>query len=136
MHMKSLAGAAALALAGLCAMPAHAELVVVVSAKAGAAPSMEVVCQAYLGKTKMPDPVNMPDKNALRDEFYSKACHKDPAQVRSIWAKLVFTGNGTLPKEADSGGDLKKLVAADPGRVGYLDKKDVDASLKVIASLN
>jgi hypothetical protein len=136
MHIKSLAGATALALAGLPAMPAHAELVVVVSAKASAPPSMEVVCQAYLGKTKMPEPVNMPEKNALRDEFYSKACKKDPAQVRSIWAKLVFTGNGTLPKEAESGGDLRKLVAADPNRVGYIEKKDVDASVKVIASLN
>jgi hypothetical protein len=136
MHMKSLVSAAALALAGLCAMPAHAELVVVVSAKASSPPSIEVVCQAYLGKTKVPEPVNLPEKNALRDEFYSKACHKDPAQVRSIWAKLIFTGNAALPKEADSGGDLKKLVAADPGRVGYLEKKDVDASLKVIASLN
>lgn len=136
MHMKSFAGAAALALAGLSAVPAHAELVVVVSTKASSPPSIEVVCQAYLGKTKVPEPVNMPEKHALRDEFYSKACHKDPAQVRSIWAKLVFTGNGALPREAESGGDVKKLVAADPNRVGYIDKKDADASLKVIATLN
>lgn len=136
MHLKTFISAGALALAGLFAMPAHAELVVVVSAHASAPPSIEVVCQAYLGKTKVPEPVNMPEKHALRDEFYSKACRKDPAQVRSIWAKLVFTGNGSLPKEAEQASEVKKLVAADPNRVGYLDKKDVDASLKVIASLN
>ena len=136
MHMKTLSSAAALALTALLALPARAELVVVVSSHASAPPSIEVVCQAYLGKTKVPEPINMPEKHALRDEFYSKACHKDPTQVRSIWAKLLFTGNGSLPKEADQPNEVKKLSAADPNRVGYLEKKDVDASLKVIASLN
>lgn len=136
MHMKKIAGTAALALVSTFANPARAELVVVVSVKASAPPSIEIVCQAYLGKTKVPEPINMPEKNAQRDEFYSKACHKDPAQVRAIWVKLAFTGNGTLPKEAEDEHDMKKLVAADPSRVGYIDKKEVDASLKVIASLN
>jgi hypothetical protein len=120
----------------LASPAARAELVVIVSSKASQAPAVELVCQAYLGKTKVPAPVNLPEKHAMRDEFYSKACKKDGAQVRSIWAKLLFTGSGTLPKEAETDGDMKKLVAADANRVGYIDKKDVDASVKVIATLN
>lgn len=135
MHMKSVAGASALLLAGLLSVPAHAELVAIVSAKAGAV-APELICQSYLGKIKQPAPVNLPEKNATRDQFYNKACHKDPAQVRSIWSKLIFTGGGTPPMEVDSEQDMKKAVAADPGRIGYIDKKDVDASVKVVATFN
>lgn len=135
MKLKLYAGGSALLLAAVLAAPAHAELVVIVSAKASA-PTNEVICQAYLGKTKQPAPVNLPEKNAVRDQFYAKACHKDPAQVRSIWSKLIFTGGGTPPLEVDSEQDMKKTVAADPTRIGYIDKKDVDASVKVVATLN
>lgn len=136
MNIKHFACSSALLLAALLASPAQADLVVIVSAKSSAPPSIEQVCQAYLGKTKIPEPVNMPEKNALRDEFYNKACHKDPAQVRSIWAKLIFTGTGTPPKEAENENDVKKMVASDPKRVGYIDKKDVDATVKIIATPN
>ena len=136
MKTQAIASAIALALTTVAVQPAHAELVVVMSAKSSAAPTIEVVCQAYLGKTKVPEPVNQPEKNAARDEFYTKACKKDPAQVRSIWAKLIFTGSGTPPKEADNDSDVKKLVVSDPNRVGYIDKKNADATVKVIAALN
>jgi hypothetical protein len=94
------------------------------------------VCQAFLGKIKSPTPINLADKNPLRDEFFSKACKKDPAQVQAVWGKLIFTGTGTPPAEVDSGAAMKKAVAADPNAVGYIDKKDVDASVKVIATAN
>lgn len=135
MHIKPYAGGCALLLASLLSAPAHAELVVIVSAKASMPPA-EAICQAYLGKTKLPAPVNMPEKHAARDQFYAKACHKDPAQVRSIWSKLIFTGGGTPPQEAESEQEMKKVVAADPARIGYIDKKDVDASVKIVATLN
>ncbi|CAN7669192.1 hypothetical protein LJR289_005213 [Pseudoduganella sp. LjRoot289] len=135
MNHKYFAGGSSLLLAAALAMPARAELVVIVSSKASA-PAAELICQAYLGKTKQPAPVNLPEKNAARDQFYAKACHKDPAQVRSIWSKLIFTGGGTPPQEVESEQDMKKTVAADPTRIGYIDKKDVDASVKIVATLN
>lgn len=136
MKTRHFASTSAFLLSAVLAHPAQAELVVIVSAKASTPPSVEQVCQAYLGKTKTPEPVNMPEKNALRDDFHNKACHKDPAQVRSIWSKLIFTGGGTPPKEAENENELKKMVASDPNRVGYIDKKDADATVKVIAAFN
>jgi hypothetical protein len=127
---------AGLWLAAMLAAPARAEVAVIVSAKATNVPASEAICPAYLGKTKQPVPVSMPDKNPLRDEFYSKACHKDPAQVRGVLSKLVFTGNGTLPQEVESDQEMKKLVAADPSKIGYIDKKQADASVKIIATFN
>jgi hypothetical protein len=121
----------------LCAAPAaQADIVIITSAGATAAPSVEQVCQVFLGKLKSPTPITLPEQHPARDEFYSKACKKDPVQVRAMWGKLIFTGTGTPPKEVASGAEMKKAVAANPASVGYLDKKDVDASVKVIAAVN
>jgi hypothetical protein len=133
------AGAAALAvatLASLAAAPASAEVAIIVSSHSSLAPQVPQVCQAFLGKVKSPTPINLGEKNPLRDEFFSKACKKDPVQVQAMWGKLIFTGTGTPPAEVDSAAAMKKAVAADPNAVGYIDKKDADASVKVIATAN
>lgn len=134
MNKRFAAGLSGLALAALACGPAQAEVVIIVSSHASQAPQVAQVCQAFLGKTKSPTPINFNEKNALRDEFYAKACKKDPAQVQSIWGKLIFTGTGTPPAEVDSAAAMKKAVAADPSAVGYLDKKDLDGSVKAVAS--
>jgi hypothetical protein len=136
MNKRFAAGLSALALAGLAAAPVRAEIVIIVSSHASQSPQVGQVCQAFLGKIKAPTPVNFNEKNPLRDEFYAKACKKDPAQVQSIWGKLIFTGTGTPPAEVDSAAAMRKAVAADPNAVGYLDKKDLDASVKAVASAN
>jgi hypothetical protein len=136
MNLKHVVHAPLLALAALLAAPASAEVVLIVSAHSSLAPSVEQVCQAFLGKIKTPTPINLSEKNPLRDEFYGKACKKDAAQVRAIWGKLIFTGTGTPPKEVESGGEMRKSVAADPASIGYLDKKDVDATVKIVATAN
>lgn len=136
MQKRVAAGLSGLALAMLAVAPARAEIVIIVSSHASQSPQVAQVCQAYLGKTKAPTPVNFTEKNPLRDEFYAKACKKDPAQVQAIWGKLLFTGTGTPPAEVDSAAAMKKAVAADTNAVGYLDKKDLDASVKAVASAN
>jgi hypothetical protein len=122
--------------AALAAAPAQAEVAIIVSAHSSQAPQVAQVCQAFLGKVKSPTPINLNEKNPLRDEFFAKACKKDPVQVQAMWGKLIFTGTGTPPAEVDSAAAMKKAVAADPNAVGYIDKKDADASIKVVATAN
>jgi len=136
MNKAILAATGALAAALLAAPPARAEIDIIVSAHSTQTPQVAQVCQAFLGKVKSPTPINLNEKNPLRDEFFAKACKKDPAQVQAVWGKLIFTGTGTPPAEVDSGAAMKKAVAADPNAVGYIDKKDADASVKVIATAN
>jgi hypothetical protein len=115
---------------------AQAEIVIIAAANATVAPSIEQVCQVYLGKLKTPTPISLLEQHPVRDEFYLKACKKDPAQVRAMWGKLIFTGTGTPPREVPSPAEMKKAVAATPGSVGYIDRKDLDATVKVIAAAN
>jgi ABC-type phosphate transport system substrate-binding protein len=114
-------------------LSAAAEVVAVVGAKSPAATmSNEQVAQFFLGKSTSMTPVDLPDGNAVRNEFYKKVADKDASQAKALWSKLVFTGKATPPKEYPSSADVKKAVAADPKAIGYIEKSAVDASVKVV----
>ncbi|PQO88852.1 hypothetical protein C5614_29920 [Massilia phosphatilytica] len=115
------------------ALPAMAEVVVVVNPKAAeASMTKDQVAQFFLGKSSAMSPIDQPESNPVRAEFYKKVTDKDASQVKSLWSKLVFTGKATMPKEAADSAAVKKMVASDPKAIGYIDKSAVDASVKVI----
>jgi ABC-type phosphate transport system substrate-binding protein len=115
------------------ALPAMAEVVVVVNPKAAeASMTKDQVAQFFLGKSSAMSPIDQPESNPVRAEFYKKVTDKDASQVKALWSKLVFTGKATMPKEAADSAAVKKMVASDPKAIGYIDKSAVDASVKVI----
>jgi ABC-type phosphate transport system substrate-binding protein len=115
------------------AVPALAEVVVVVNPKHGSsAMSNDEVAQFFLGKSTSMTPIDQPESAPIRAEFYKKVTDKEPAQAKALWSKLVFTGKATLPKEVQSSADVKKAVAADPKAIGYIEKSAVDATVKVV----
>lgn len=127
MHITLLTVAFALAL------PAFAEVVVVVNPKAAdSTMTKDQVAQFFLGKSSSMTPVDQPDSAPIRAEFYKKVTDKDASQVKSLWSKLVFTGKATMPKEVGDSAAVKKAVAADPKAIGYIDKGAVDGSVKVV----
>jgi len=134
--MKKLMISLALTTLAAAALPASAETVVIVN-KANPATRMfsEQAAQFFLGKSNMFTPVDQPESSPIRADFYHKVADKDPAQVKAIWSKLVFTGKATPPKEYANNADVKKAVAADPKAIGYIDKSAVDDTVKVILTL-
>ena len=117
----------------VAAASSFAEVVAVVGAKSPAATmSNEQVAQFFLGKSSSMTPIDQPDGNAVRNEFYKKVADKDAAQAKALWSKLVFTGKATMPKEVADHAAVKAAVAANPKAIGYIDKSAVDASVKVV----
>ncbi|PHV08232.1 hypothetical protein CSQ96_06085 [Janthinobacterium sp. BJB412] len=117
-------------------LSASAETVVIVSQKNPATRMFsEQASQFFLGKSAMFTPIDQAESSAIRADFYHKVADKDPAQVKAIWSKLVFTGKATPPKEYNSDAEVKKAVAADPKAIGYINKNSVDDTVKVILSL-
>jgi len=112
---------------------AHAEVVIVTgSGTPTGSMSKEQVSDIFLGKSKSLTPLDQPSSSPLREEFYTKVTGKSAAQAKSHWSKLSFTGKGTPPKEGRNSDDIKRQVAADPKLIGYIEKSDVDSSVKVI----
>lgn len=114
---------------------AHAELVVIVNAKSGASSmTADQVANVYLGKDTAFAPADLPE-SAERNEFYSKVAGKDSAQVKAIWARLVFTGKTQPPKEFASAADAVKFVGSNEKAIAYVDKSAIDASVKPVLTV-
>jgi ABC-type phosphate transport system substrate-binding protein len=100
--------------------------------------SKDQISDIFLGKiVSLPGgnrvtPVDQPESNPLRNEFYMKVANKSAAQAKALWAKLYFTGRGEPPREARDDDDIKKIVNSTQGAIGYIDKAAVDKSVKVL----
>jgi ABC-type phosphate transport system substrate-binding protein len=119
------------------ASAAQAEVVVIVNPKhAAASMTPAQVADLYLGKDGSLTPLDVKEPAALRNEFYQKVAGKDSAQVKAIWARLVFTGKQQPPKEMDNAAQVVKQVAGSEKAIGYVDKSAVDGSVKAVLTLN
>ncbi|MBI3284415.1 MAG: hypothetical protein HYZ65_06115 [Burkholderiales bacterium] len=133
-HLKNLLLAATLSASAAPLLAGDIAIIVNPKNPATAMTSAQA-SQFFLGKSAMFTPVDQAESAPIRAEFYKKATDKDLSEVKAIWSKLVFTGKGTAPKELHSNADVKKAVAADPGAIGYIDKSAVDATVKVVTTL-
>jgi hypothetical protein len=120
----------------ILAAPTMAGEVVVVMAASAAPLTKDQVADVYLGRSHALRPLDLPESKELHDTFYKKATDRDAAQVKAVWSRLIFTGQGQPPKEFPDATTVKKAVAADPKLVGYIDRSDVDATVKVVLSLH
>jgi hypothetical protein len=114
---------------------ARADEIVVVMGTLAAALTKDQVASIYLGRNNSLNPIDLPESNPIRQAFYKKATDRDPPQIKAVWSRLTFTGQGQPPKEMRDAAAVKKAVAADPKAVGYINKADVDASVKVVLAL-
>jgi ABC-type phosphate transport system substrate-binding protein len=123
----------------LVAANAHADVVVIVSAKSPITSlTAEQTARIFLGKTSsFPDdrdaiPIDQAEGSPIKDEFYSKVVHKNSSQLAAYWAKIIFTGDGRPPEKLESNAAVRKAVANNPNAIGYIDKNAVNRSVKVI----
>jgi len=120
------------ALLSMLVSGAFAADLVVVGNPAAAPLTKDQVADVFLGKSQAMTPVDQLDSAPIRADFYKRATGRDLAQVKALWSRLAFSGKGTPPKELADASAVKKAVAADPKAVGYIDKSAVDASVKVL----
>jgi hypothetical protein len=62
----------------------------------------------------------------------SQRAPTDSARIKAHWSKVLFTGRGSPPRALADSDQVRRLVAADPSTIGYLERSRVDASLKVV----
>lgn len=117
----------------------QAEIVVVMSAKSTVANlDKDKVSAIFLGKTStFPDgnqavPIEQVEATVPHEEFHRLVTGKSDSQLRSYWAKMVFSGKGNSPREVSNNDEVLKLIAANPSMIGYLEKSAVNSSLKVV----
>lgn len=131
--------AAGLVAAALCHSATAGELVVIVSSKSPVSSlRQEQVADIFLGQVaRLPGMAEVVAVDQVigspeRDEFYAKVTSKTRPLVKAYWTKMIFTGRGQPPREVGNSAAIRKLVADNPGLIGYIDKSALDASVKAV----
>jgi len=124
---------------GLGMTTAQAAVVAVVSTKNPVAVlSRTQVTDIFLGRNnRFPDgraavPLDQAEGSVARSEFYNRYAGMSSPQVKAFWAKIIFTGRGQPPRAVANDDEVKKMLAANPRLIGYIDQKMVDSSVKVL----
>ena len=117
-----------------------ADVSVIVHPSNGSALASKDIAKIFLGKKKsFPSggkvaPLNLKEGNSVREQFNKTVLGKSDNQIKSYWSKLIFTGKGAPPQEADSDAEIVGLVKANPNMIGYIDSSSVTPDVKVIFS--
>jgi len=132
----------AAALLMLATPQASAELVVIVAARSQVPVlSSEQVAAIFLGQAgRFPDgleavALDQRVGSLERDAFYRHVTGKTPALLKAHWSKMVFTGRGQPPREAPDAAGVRRMVAANPSMIGYIDRAALDASVRPVLVL-
>lgn len=132
-----LVAVSCLALAGLTAAPAAAQISVVMAKSATAKVTKAEIKEIFSGaKLKWPNGnkiqvIDQPDTE-IGKKFYASALGKSANQIRTQWAKLLLSGQAVAPIKCLSDKAVKKAVAGNPNAIGYISAGALDDSVQEI----
>ncbi|MEO8159370.1 MAG: hypothetical protein ABI648_16345 [Betaproteobacteria bacterium] len=134
---------ASVLIAGLLVLgPAHAagDLVVITNAGNGVEKlTRDEVVNIFMGRyKKLPSgmaalPV---DESGEKAAFYRALLGKELPEIQSYWARLVFSGQGSPPRQMDNADEVLETIINNKGAIGYVDKKKVSSRVKVLLDLS
>jgi len=75
------------------------------------------------------------DEARAKAAFYRSLVGKELPEIQSYWARLVFSGQGSPPRQMDSAEDVIDIVANNRGAIGYVDRSSVNRRVKVVLEL-
>lgn len=72
------------------------------------------------------------DHDPTHNRFAKTILSIFPYQLRRLWDRLVYSGTGQAPNTVGSQEEMRTRVATTPGAIGYLEKDQADASVRVV----
>ncbi|EGV29682.1 hypothetical protein ThidrDRAFT_3126 [Thiorhodococcus drewsii AZ1] len=81
-------------------------------------------------------PIDQDSDHPIRAEFYRRLVGKNPAEIHAYWARLIFSGKTTPPREAESEEQIIQWLMTEPGAIGYLPADRLREPLKAVFTLD
>jgi ABC-type phosphate transport system substrate-binding protein len=75
-------------------------------------------------------------QSGVRRAFAEQVLNMSDSQLKTYWAKYIFTGQNRPPREFSSEEAMKHWIATTPGALGYLHVSEVDDSVKVLRTVS
>lgn len=115
----------------------YAADLVVIGHPSASALNKSQVADLYLGKTRSSGTLyDLPEGSGLFASFYDQATGRNVSQVKSTWARIVFSGQAQAPSQLNDSNAVRSAVAENSDAIGYIEKSAVDDSVKVLLELN
>ncbi len=122
---------------------AMADLVVIANPQSGIEKlSKDEVINLYMGRNRKLAsginalPIDLATPNAEKAKFYSILVNKNLPEINSYWARLMFSGQGTPPRQVDTAEEVMDIVSSNKGAIGYIERKKLDKRVKLIYDPN
>lgn len=122
---------------GLMTTPAAvAEMVVIVNSDSGVDfLNNNDLINIYMGRyQKLPSGITAfpVDLTSERANFYSELVNKTLPEINSYWARLVFSGRASPPRQVWDPVELVDIVGSNRGAIGYVDRALVNDSVTIV----
>ncbi|MFZ6814632.1 hypothetical protein ACO0K3_09195 [Undibacterium sp. Rencai35W] len=123
----------------VCAHACAADFVVIANPNSGIEKmSKDDVINIYMGRYRKlasgisAQPLDLTNPVSEKSKFYSSMVNKELPEINSYWARLMFSGQGSPPRQVDSVEEIIDIVSNNKGAIAYIDKKKVDKRVKVV----
>ena len=115
------------------------DLVVIVNPASGVERlRREEVVNLFLGRTRqLPSglpalPLDQGPEAPNRARFYRDLVSKELPDINAYWARLLFSGQATPPRQIASEADLLDFVRTHPGAIAYVDRAKADRRVRIV----
>ncbi len=116
-----------------------AELAVIVNPEAGVVELTRAqLINIFFGRQRrLPSgqaalPIDLAGEGGVKAQFYGKLVEKSLAEVRSYWARLVFSGQGSAPWQAQSTDEVLGIIEENRGAIGYIPAHQADHRVRIV----
>jgi hypothetical protein len=75
------------------------------------------------------------DLTGDRETFYRQLVNKRLPEINSYWARLVFSGRASPPRQIETPEEVLEIVANNRGAIGYVPRGATDDRVVVLADL-
>ena len=103
--------------------------------------SRDEVTAIFMGRTrKLPSGITALPIDQTTDgdkpRFYKELINKDIPEVNSYWARLIFSGQGSPPRQADNVAEVIEIVSGNKGAIGYVPRSLADKRVRIVLDLS
>ena len=80
-------------------------------------------------------PFDQPADSQTRADFYRLLTGKNIEYINAYWARVLFTGRATPPRQLDNDAAIAEVVRQNVSAIGYVSDKSVTSNTKIVLTL-
>lgn len=122
-----------------CELKASNDFVVIANPQSGIDKmSKDEVINVYMGRNRKlasginAQPIDLENPLSEKANFYSVMVNKELPEISSYWARLMFSGQGSPPKQVMTTEQALEIVSTVKGAIAYIDRKKIDKRVKIV----